>query len=133
MRDPSPAGPQPRDRPRITVELAVSGPVNDRMAWTQTRAAIRFAVTCVAVPTTAGTGAEVTANAMLPSPEHRRKASLRSPLMIPAVALVDPQLTVSCPPPITAASGLDVLTQCLEPLVCPQASPLTDALAAEVL
>ena len=100
---------------------------------TQTRAIIRSAVPCVAVPTTAGTGAEVTANAVLASPEHRRKASLRSPLMIPAVALVDPQLTVSCPPPVTAASGLDVLTQCLEPLVCPQASPLTDALAAEGL
>jgi len=56
MRDPSPAGPQPRDRPRITVELAVSGPVNDPMAWTQTRAIIRPAVPCVAVPTTAGTG-----------------------------------------------------------------------------
>ena len=88
---------------------------------------------CVAVPTTAGTGAEVTANAVLASPEHRLKASLRSPLMIPRVALVDPQLTVSCPPPVTAASGLDALTQCLEPLVSPLASPLTDGLASEGL
>ena len=91
------------------------------------------AVPCVAVPTTAGTGAEVTANAVLASPEHRVKASLRSPLMIPRIALVDPQLTVSCPPPVTAASGLDALTQCLEPLVSPRASPLTDALASEGL
>ena len=91
------------------------------------------AVPCVAVPTTAGTGAEVTANAVLASPEHRLKASLRSPLMIPRVALVDPQLTVSCPPPVTAASGLDALTQCLEPLVSPLASPLTDGLAGEGL
>ncbi len=91
------------------------------------------AVPCVAVPTTAGTGAEVTANAVLASPEHRLKASLRSPLMIPRVALVDPQLTVSCPPPVTAASGLDALTQCLEPLVSPRASPLTDGLASEGL
>ena len=97
------------------------------------RAITRPAVPCVAVPTTAGTGAEVTANAVLASAEHRLKASLRSPLMIPRVALVDPQLTVSCPPPVTAASGLDALTQCLEPLVSPQASPLTDGLAREGL
>jgi alcohol dehydrogenase class IV len=88
---------------------------------------------CVAVPTTAGTGAEVTANAVLASPEHRLKASLRSPLMIPRVALVDPQLTASCPPPVTAASGLDALTQCLEPFVSRRASPLTDGLAREGL
>ena len=97
------------------------------------RAIIRPAVPCVAVPTTAGTGAEVTANAVLASPEHRLKASLRSPLMIPRVALVDPQLTVSCPPAVTAASGLDALTQCLEPLVSPRATPLTDGLAREGL
>jgi len=97
------------------------------------RAITQPAVPCVAVPTTAGTGAEVTANAVLASPDHRLKASLRSPLMIPRVALVDPQLTVSCPPPVTAASGLDALTQCLEPLVSPRASPLTDGLAGEGL
>jgi alcohol dehydrogenase class IV len=97
------------------------------------RQVARPAVPCVAVPTTAGTGAEVTANAVLASPEHRLKASLRSPLMIPRVALVDPQLTASCPPPVTAASGLDALTQCLEPFVSPRASPLTDGLAREGL
>ena len=107
--DPSPAGPQPRDRPRITVELAVSGPVNDRMAWTQTRATIRPPCPASRCRPRPALGPEVTANAVLASPEHRRKASLRSSLMIPAVALVDPQLTVSCPPPVTAASGLDVL------------------------
>ena len=93
----------------------------------------RPAAPCVAVPTTAGTGAEVTANAVLASPAHRLKASLRSPLMIPRVALVDPELTVSCPPPVTAASGLDALTQCLEPFVSVRASPLTDGLAREGL
>ena len=91
------------------------------------------AAPCVAVPTTAGTGAEVTANAVLASPIHRVKASLRSPLMIPRVALVDPQLTLSCPPPVTAASGLDALTQCLEPFVSVRANPLTDGLAREGL
>jgi alcohol dehydrogenase class IV len=93
----------------------------------------RAAAPCVAVPTTAGTGAEVTANAVLASPAHHVKASLRSPLMIPRVALVDPELTVSCPPAVTAASGLDALTQCLEPFVSPRASPLTDGLAREGL
>ena len=86
-----------------------------------------------AVPTTAGTGAEVTANAVLAAPAHGLKASLRSPLMIPAVALVDPGLTVSCPPPVTAASGMDALTQCLEPYVSVRANPLTDGLAREGL
>jgi len=93
----------------------------------------RPAVPCVAVPTTAGTGAEVTANAVLTSPEHGLKASLRSPLMIPRVALVDPRLTLSCPPAVTAASGLDALTQCLEPFVSIRANPLTDGLAAQGL
>jgi alcohol dehydrogenase class IV len=91
------------------------------------------AVPCVAVPTTAGTGAEVTANAVLAAPAHGVKASLRSPLMIPRVALVDPELAVSCPPPVTAASGMDALTQCLEPYVSVRASPLTDGLAREGL
>jgi alcohol dehydrogenase class IV len=91
------------------------------------------AAPCVAVPTTAGTGAEVTANAVLASPADQIKASLRSPLMIPRVALVDPQLTASCPPRVTAASGLDALTQCLEPFVSVRASPLTDGLAREGL
>jgi len=93
----------------------------------------RPAAPCVAVPTTAGTGSEVTANAVLASPEHRIKASLRSPLMIPRVALVDPELTVSCPPAVTAASGMDALTQCLEPFVSSRANPVTDGLASEGL
>ncbi|GAA1782911.1 iron-containing alcohol dehydrogenase [Luedemannella flava] len=97
------------------------------------RGITRPSVPLVAVPTTAGTGAEVTANAVLSSPEHRIKASLRSPLMIPRVALVDPLLTLGCPPSVTASSGLDALTQCLEPFVSVRANPLTDALAREGL
>ena len=93
----------------------------------------RPAVPCVAVPTTAGTGAEVTANAVLAAPEHRLKASLRSRLMLPRVALVDPGLTASCPPPVTAASGMDALTQCLEPFVSVRANPVTDGMAREGL
>ena len=93
----------------------------------------RPAVPGVAVPTTAGTGSEVTANAVLASPEHRVKASLRSPLMLPRVALVDPLLTLGCPPGVTASSGLDALTQCLEPYVSVRANPVTDGLAREGL
>jgi len=85
----------------------------------------------IAIPTTAGTGAEVTRNAVLASPEHRVKVSLRSPLMLPRVALVDPELTHSVPPEITASTGLDALTQVVEPYVSNQANPLTDAICRE--
>lgn len=85
----------------------------------------------IAVPTTAGTGSEVTRNAVLGSPEHRVKASLRSPFMLPALAVVDPELTYSAPPDVTAATGLDALTQCIEPFVSSRANPLTDAVCRE--
>ena len=80
----------------------------------------------IAVPTTAGTGSEVTRNAVLGSPEHGVKASLRSPLMLPRVALVDPELTYLLPPAITASTGLDALTQLIEPYVSARANPLVD-------
>jgi alcohol dehydrogenase class IV len=86
---------------------------------------------CIALATTAGTGSEVTSNAVLASPEHGFKASLRSPFMLPTVALVDPLLTLSCPSGVTASSGLDALTQCLEPFVSVRANPMTDGFARE--
>ncbi len=85
----------------------------------------------IAIPTTAGTGSEVTRNAVLASPEHHVKVSLRSPRMLPAVALVDPELTYDLPPAITAYTGLDALTQVIEPFVTPAANPLTDAICRE--
>jgi alcohol dehydrogenase class IV len=85
----------------------------------------------LAIPTTAGTGSEVTRNAVLGSPEHRLKVSLRSSLMIPRVALVDPELAYDLPPGITASTGLDALTQLIEPYVCLRANPMTDALCIE--
>ena len=88
---------------------------------------------CIAVPTTAGTGAEVTRNAVLASPEHGVKASLRSPFMLPRLALVDPELTLDLPPALTAATGLDALTQLIEPFVCVRANPLTDGICREGL
>jgi alcohol dehydrogenase class IV len=87
----------------------------------------------VAIPTTAGSGAEVTRNAVLASPGHRVKVSLRSPLMLPRLAVVDPELTYSLPPPLTASTGLDALTQVLEPYLCNSPNPLTDALCREGL
>ncbi len=87
----------------------------------------------LAIPTTAGTGAEVTANAVLASPEHGQKVSLRSRHLLPRVALVDPALTYSMDPALTAATGLDAFTQVLEPYVSRMANPLTDALCREGL
>ena len=85
----------------------------------------------VAIPTTAGTGSEVTRNAVLASPEHAVKVSLRSPFMLPRIALVDPELTYDLPPAITASTGLDALTQLIEPYVCARANPMTDALCVD--
>ena len=87
----------------------------------------------VAVPTTAGTGAEVTRNAVLESPEHRVKVSMRSPLMYPQLAVIDPELTYSMPPPITASTGLDAFTQLLEAFVSNKTNPLTDGICREGL
>lgn len=90
-------------------------------------------VPCLAVPTTAGTGAEVTRNAVLGVPEQRVKVSLRDARMLPRVALVDPELTYSVPPADTASTGLDALTQLIEPFVSIKANPLTDALCRSAL
>ena len=86
---------------------------------------------CIAVPTTAGTGSEVTRNAVLGSPEHGVKASLRHASMLPRVAVIDPELTLTLPAAITASTGLDALTQVIEPYVSPRATPMTDAFCLE--
>jgi alcohol dehydrogenase class IV len=87
----------------------------------------------IAIPTTAGTGSEATRNAVIESPEQNVKVSLRSPWMLPRVALVDPELTYNLPPEITASSGLDALTQLIEPFVSVKANPMTDAICREGL
>jgi alcohol dehydrogenase class IV len=87
----------------------------------------------IAIPTTAGTGAEVTRNAVLRSPQHNVKVSLRSPMMLPRLAVVDPLLTHTMSPEVTASTGLDALTQVLEPFVSVRANPLTDVLCREGL
>lgn len=80
----------------------------------------------IAIPTTAGTGAEVTKNAVLGVPEQRFKVSLRGAGLLPRLALIDPQLTHSLPPAVTASTGLDALTQVIEPYVSRRANPLVD-------
>ena len=87
----------------------------------------------IAIPTTAGTGSEVTRNAVLASPEHKVKVSLRSPLMLAKVAVVDPELTYDLPPALTARTGMDALTQLIEAFVCNRANPMTDGLCIEGL
>ena len=85
----------------------------------------------LAIPPTAGTGSEATRNAVLASPPHRLKVSLRSPFLLPAIALVDPELTRDLPAALTATTGLDALTQLIEPYVCLRANPITDSLCEE--
>ena len=87
----------------------------------------------IAVPTTAGTGAEVTRNAVLGVPDRQVKVSMRSRFMLPRLAVVDPELTYSMPPHLTASTGLDALTQLLEAFVSNSSNPLTDGLCREGL
>jgi len=88
---------------------------------------------CIAIPTTAGTGAEVTKNAVLASPEYKVKVSMRHPLMIPDLAIVDPECTLSMPSAVTAATGLDALTQLLEAFISKKANAMTDGFCREGL
>ena len=97
----------------------------------QGRALTQPSIPSIAIPTTAGTGAEVTRNAVLTSTEHRVKVSLRSHFMLPRLAVVDPELTYTLSPALTAATGMDALTQLIEAYVCNSPNPATDALCWE--
>lgn len=81
----------------------------------------------IAIPTTAGTGSEVTRNSVIGAPQHKVKVSIRSLYLLPSVALIDPDLSISMPPEVTAFTGMDALTQLIEPYVSNKANPLTDS------
>ncbi len=85
----------------------------------------------IAIPTTAGTGAEVTKNSVIKSIDHNVKVSLRSDLMFPTIALIDPELTLTMPPNITASTGVDALTHLLETFVSCQSNPFIDMVCRE--
>ncbi len=85
----------------------------------------------IEIPTTAGTGTEVTRNAVIGVPSQHIKVSMRSPYLLARVALVDPELSLSMPPDITAFTGLDALTQLIEPFTSTSSNPLTDAICLE--
>ncbi len=97
--------------------------------WTFDRPGIPM----VAIPTTAGTGTEVTRNSVLASPEHGVKVSLRSPHLLPRLAIVDPDLSADMPADLTARVGCDTLTQLIEPFVSTRANPITDGICREGL
>ncbi len=90
-------------------------------------------ISVIAIPTTLGTGSEVTRNAVIGFEDHKQKVSLRSQYMLPKVALIDPELSTSMPPKVTASTGMDAITQLIEPYVSNQANPITDAFCQEGL
>lgn len=92
---------------------------------------VNQAAPLIAIPTTAGTGSEVSRNAVLTVRDRKIKVSMRSPMMLARVALVDPELTYSLPPAITASTGMDALAQVLEPYVSRKANSLTDLYCVE--
>ena len=91
------------------------------------------ALPVVAVPTTAGTGAEVTKNAVLKCPEKRVKVSMRHPSMVPVLAVVDPDLTASLPLTTAVSTGMDAFVQLVEPFLSHRSNPLTEALCRSAL
>lgn len=90
-----------------------------------------LAAPLIAIPTTAGTGTEVTRNAVITSPKHRVKVSMRGRKMIPSIALVDPELTYTMPPAVTASTGMDAFAQVIEGYVSTHANPMTDIISSE--
>lgn len=87
----------------------------------------------IAIPTTAGTGSEVTPNAIFTEKSQQLKIGVVSPHLLPAVAIVDPVLTLTCPPAVTAATGIDALTHAIESYTAPKATPQTDLYALEAV
>jgi alcohol dehydrogenase class IV len=87
----------------------------------------------VAIPTTAGTGSEVTRNAVVDVPEKNLKVSMRNPYMIPSMAIIDPELTLNLPIQITAMTGMDAFSQVIEPYVCNFPNPIVDMFCRDAI
>lgn len=114
----------------ISAMLPLGAPVTDYLEGVGNAAHTGAKLPFIAVPTTAGTGSEATNNAVLSrTGPGGFKRSLRHDNLYPDVALVDPELALSCPPAVSASCGMDALTQLLESYVSVRATPLTDALA----
>ncbi len=126
-------GGSPLDAAKAVAILATNGgePLDYLEVIGRGRLFTRPALPLLAIPTTAGTGSEATRNAVIASPEHRVKVSLRSLLMVPRIALVDPELTYGVPPAVTASTGMDALTQLIEPFTSRRANPLVDVLCRD--
>jgi alcohol dehydrogenase class IV len=126
-------GGSPLDAGKAVAALLTNGgdPLDYLEVVGRGRAISRRSAPFIAIPTTAGPGSEVTRNAVIASPEHGVKASMRSALMLPHVALVDPDLLQGLSAEVIAASGLDALSQLIESLVSARANPFSDGLARE--
>ncbi len=93
----------------------------------------RRGIPTIMIPTTAGTGAEVTKHAIFLDEENNVKKAVASSMLLPNAAVVDPMLTVSCPPSVTAASGIDAFLHAAEPFVSKMANPITDQLSLKAV
>ena len=107
--------------------------VTDHLEGVGTRSITRWPLPVVAIPTTAGTGAEATRNAVISCPRRRFKKSMRSPLMVPRAVIIDPALGAGCERATTAAAGLDAITQLIESFICRFARPVPRALVLDAL
>jgi len=119
--------------PALTGAEGLATAVVEHLEGVGQRTIGRWPLPVVAVPTTAGTGAEATRNAVIACPRRRFKKSMRSPLMVPRAAVIDAELGVDCDHATTAAAGLDAITQLIESFVCRFARPVPRALVLDAL
>jgi len=114
----------------VSVLVTNGGEVRD---YWEGRKFTKPSIPCIVIPTTSGTGSEVTKNAVITGREKNFKKSIRTDYMIPDIAIVDPTLTLSVPPDVTSNTGLDALIQNLEAFTSKNAGPITDTLAEKAI